>query len=90
MRRYVVVLTPEPDGDGYSVVVPALPGCITEGDTVEEALAMARDAIETYLDGEPAADWRAPEGVIVAEVDVDVADADGVLTTVREAISASA
>ncbi|HET7093989.1 MAG TPA: type II toxin-antitoxin system HicB family antitoxin [Thermomicrobiales bacterium] len=90
MRRYVVVLTPEPDASGYTVVVPALPGCITEGDTVEEALAMARDAIETYLEGESAADWRAPEGVIVAEVDIDMAEADGVLTAARDAVPARA
>jgi predicted RNase H-like HicB family nuclease len=90
MRRYVVVLTPEMDGSGYTVVVPALPGCITEGDTVEEALAMARDAIETYLEGEPAAEWRAPGGVIVAEVDVDMAEADGILTAMRDPVPASA
>jgi predicted RNase H-like HicB family nuclease len=90
MRRYVVVLTPAPDGSGYTMVVPALSGCITEGDTVEEDVAMARDAIETCLEGEPAADWRAPEGVIVAEVDVDMTEADSVLTAVRDAVPASA
>jgi predicted RNase H-like HicB family nuclease len=79
MRRYTVVLTPELDGDGYSVVVPALPGCFTEGDTVEEALEMAKDAIVPYLEGDPAAEWPAPAGVIVAEVDVPIEEADGVL-----------
>ena len=79
MRRYTVVLTPELDGDDYSVVVPALPGCFTEGDTVEEALEMAKDAIVTYLEGDPAAEWPAPAGVIVAEVDVPIEEADGVL-----------
>lgn len=78
MRRYVVVLTPEAQG-GYSVVVPSLPGCFSEGETVEEALAMARDAIATFLDGEPAHAWSAPDGVIVAEVDVDVAEHGGAL-----------
>lgn len=79
MRRYVVVLTPEAQG-GFSVVVPSLPGCFSEGDTVEEALAMARDAIATFLDGEPADPRPAPDGVIVAEVDVDVSERGGVLT----------
>jgi predicted RNase H-like HicB family nuclease len=56
-RRYTVVLTSDPDG-GYVVSVPALPGCVTQGETVDEAMAMARDAIEGYLavleeDGEP-------------------------------------
>jgi predicted RNase H-like HicB family nuclease len=40
MRQYPVLLTPAAEG-GYTVTVPALPGCITEGDTVEEALAHA-------------------------------------------------
>ena len=79
MQRYTVVLNPKLDGDGYSVVVPALPGCFTEGDTVEETLKMAKDAIVTYLEGDPAAEWPAPVGVIVAEVDVPIEEADGVL-----------
>ncbi len=79
MRRYGVVLTPEPDGSASNVVVPALPGCFTEGDTAEEAPEMARDAIVTSLEGDPAEEWRAPAGVIVAEVDVPIEEADGVL-----------
>jgi predicted RNase H-like HicB family nuclease len=43
-----VVLIPEEDGDGYTVIVPSLPGCISEGDTVEEALANIREAIELH------------------------------------------
>ncbi len=51
VHRYVVVLKPTPyeDEAGYTVLVPALPGCITEGDTIEEALANAREAIHAYL-----------------------------------------
>ena len=41
---YTVILEPEPEG-GYVVHCPSLPGVVTEGETVEEALAMARDAI---------------------------------------------
>lgn len=41
----------EPAGDGGFIArVPALPGCVTEGDTWDEALAMAQDAIRGYLD----------------------------------------
>ena len=48
MLKYTVILVPEEDG-GYSVKVPALPGCCTQGETKEEAIAMAREAIELYL-----------------------------------------
>ena len=44
-----MVLEPSEDG-GYTVYVPAMPGCISEGDTEEEALANIREAIELYLD----------------------------------------
>jgi len=48
-RQFEVVLTPEEDG-GYSVTVPALPGCTSQGETREEALTMIREAIELYLE----------------------------------------
>ena len=44
-----VVLEPSDEG-GYTVIVPALPGCISEGDTKEEALRNVREAIELYLE----------------------------------------
>ncbi len=46
---YTIVLQPAAEG-GYIVFVPALPGCYTQGDTLEEAIAMARDAIALYVD----------------------------------------
>lgn len=46
--RYTVILEQESDG-GYVVSVPALPGCITQGDTRAEALANIREAVELYL-----------------------------------------
>ncbi len=49
-RRYTVVLTPEPEEGGWSVTVPSLPGCVTQGETREEALANAREAIAGYLE----------------------------------------
>ncbi len=48
-----IVLEPSEDG-GYTVHVPSLPGCISEGDTREEALANIQEAIELYL--EPVSD----------------------------------
>ncbi len=35
---------------GYTVTVPALPGCITYGDNVDEAIVMAKDAIDIYIE----------------------------------------
>ena len=49
--RYTVVLEPDDEGRGYTVRVPALPGCISEGRTREEALENAREAIEGFLEG---------------------------------------
>lgn len=54
---YSIVLDPADEG-GYTVRVPRLPGCITEGDTLDEAIANAREAITAYLlslrdEGEP-------------------------------------
>jgi antitoxin HicB len=48
-HSYSVVLEPQPDG-GFTVLVPALPEVVTEGETEDEALAMARDAIRLVLD----------------------------------------
>ena len=54
---YTVLFEPAAEG-GYVVTCPALPGLVTEGETLEEARAMAKDAIESYLeslrkDGQP-------------------------------------
>ena len=72
MARFTVLLQEEADG-GYSVTVPALDGCQTQGESVEGALAMAVDAIEGNLTVRvergidvPVEDPR----IIVASVDV--------------------
>jgi len=46
---YRVLLNKEPEG-GYTVTVPTLPGCITYGENVDEAIAMAKEAIELYIE----------------------------------------
>ena len=48
MKRRVV-LEPSDEG-GYTVLVPSLPGCISEGETLDEAIANIREAIELYLE----------------------------------------
>lgn len=46
---YRVFLRKEPEG-GFTVNVPSLPGCITFGETLDEAMKMAREAIELYVE----------------------------------------
>jgi predicted RNase H-like HicB family nuclease len=46
-----VVLEPSEEG-GYTVYVPSLPGCISEGDTIDEAMVNIKEAIELYLEPE--------------------------------------
>jgi len=46
---YTIHLEPAEEG-GFTVTVPALPGCITEGDTYEEAIAMAEECIQGFLE----------------------------------------
>jgi predicted RNase H-like HicB family nuclease len=47
--KYKAILEPQEEG-GYTAYVPVLPGCVSEGETVEEALANIREAIEVYLE----------------------------------------
>ena len=73
--KYTAVFEPAKEG-GYVVTVPALPGCITEGDTFEKALAMVKDAIELYLSVLKAEGQKVPtetKDVIVTKVSVPVA-----------------
>ena len=51
MARFAVVLTPDLYDGGFTVTVPALPGVVTDGETVVEALERAREAIDLHMDG---------------------------------------
>lgn len=46
--HYTVII--EPDGDGYHAFCPALPGCHTCGDTLEEAMGNIREAVKAYCE----------------------------------------
>jgi DNA-binding transcriptional MerR regulator len=48
-KEYEIILTPEIEDGGYSVVCPALRGCRSQGDTKAEAIAMIKDAIQLWL-----------------------------------------
>jgi len=64
--RLKVVLEPSDEG-GYTVYVPSLPGCISEGDTIDEALVNIGEAVELYL--EPVEDdWIIAKGAMVQEL----------------------
>ena len=65
--RLKVVFEPSDEG-GYTVYVPALPGCISEGDTLEAARQNIREAISLYL--EPVEEPLLPEVGLVEEVAV--------------------
>lgn len=46
--QFNIIFRPEPEG-GFTVIVPALPGCVTYGKTLKEAKEMATDAVSGYL-----------------------------------------
>ncbi len=71
-RHYTIILIPDPEEGGYSVRVPALPGCVTQGETIEECIAMARDALAGWLAtakdfGEPIPEEKEhPQAIIIS------------------------
>lgn len=68
--KFNVVLEKAEEG-GYNVTVPALDGCFTEGDTVEEALENAKEAITCYLEGlEKLNEIKSKPDVVLKEVEV--------------------
>jgi antitoxin HicB len=72
VRSYTILLREDKEQGGYWVEVPALPGVYSQGDTLEEALEMIKEAIEGYLEilreqGEPIPTDEAP---MVSSVEV--------------------
>ena len=67
--RYTIILHPEPEDGGYSVTVPALPGCLAQGETIEEAIVLTKEAIALHIqglieDGEPVPEEQEPPQAI--------------------------
>ena len=71
--NYRILFREEPEG-GYTVIVPALPGCVTFGETVDEAIAMAREAVEVYIESlrEKGEEVPAEEGHLEYRLTVEV------------------
>jgi antitoxin HicB len=74
--HYTIILEPDREAGGFVVTVPALPGCMTQGDNYEEAIANAKEAIKGWIEsakkhGEEIPTEEAP--LQMASVDVDVA-----------------
>ncbi|HEU0003847.1 MAG TPA: type II toxin-antitoxin system HicB family antitoxin, partial [Ktedonobacteraceae bacterium] len=58
MKKYTIILEPDLEEGGFTVTLPALPGCITQGETVGQCIERAREAIAGYIEdlianGEP-------------------------------------
>ena len=73
--KYTVVLLADEE-KGYTAIVPALPGCLSEGDSVEEALDMVAEAISIYLESAKEHGEEIPTelpGTLIGEVEIDLA-----------------
>ncbi len=81
-RRVTVVLFHDDEAGGYTAIMPMFPHCTTQGESVENALAMAKESLELNLQ-EPS-DWDLfdldhaySEHVVVGTVEIDVAEPAG-------------
>lgn len=68
-RSFAVVIEWDPDG-GFIASVPALPGCHTQGETLDELRGNVREAVELYLEDEDVPEVL-PEFVGVEQIDLD-------------------
>ena len=66
------MLRKEPEG-GYTVIVPSLPGCVTYGDSIDEAINMAKEAIELYIEslGEHGEEIPTEDGILEYTLNVE-------------------
>lgn len=60
--RYTAFIEPDQEEGGYVIIVPDLPGCVTQGDTFDEAVTMAKDAISLYIESLRALGRSVPQG----------------------------
>ena len=60
-RRYTILIDPDEEDGGFTVTVPALPGVVTQGETVDECMERAREAIALHIEGLLARGLEVPE-----------------------------
>jgi predicted RNase H-like HicB family nuclease len=80
VNRYTVILDPDTESGIYTATVPALPGCISQGNTFEQAVARVREAIVGHTRMLAALGEAVPteeSGLAVVAVSVDVDTEDG-------------
>ncbi len=73
--QYTAIFEPDKEVGGYTVTVPSLTGCISEGDTFEEALENIKEAASLYLETmrkKKESIIREEKGIIVAPVQIKV------------------
>jgi len=63
-----VILFPDHEDGGWIAEVPSLPGCVSQGDTREAAIANVRDAIDTWIDGATEVGMTVPEDSLDVQV----------------------
>lgn len=75
MMNYKINIVFEKDEHGYYVYAPSLPGCHSQGDTFEEAMANIKEAIELYLESVPREETEEllSNEILTATVEVKVA-----------------
>lgn len=71
MYTYKIHLQKEPEG-GFTVSVPALPGCITYGENIDEAIAMAKEAIELFIEELQERDEAIPDNSNTLEYSINL------------------
>lgn len=62
------ILFPDHEDGGWIAEIPSLPGCVSQGDTREAAIANVRDAIDTWIDGATEVGMTVPEDSLDVQV----------------------
>jgi predicted RNase H-like HicB family nuclease len=72
--KYTAIFEPDKEVGGYVVTIPALPGCVSQGDSFEEALGNIKEAAELYLEvlKEEKEEIPVEESPVVAPIEVRV------------------